>query len=98
MPAIAALNGGARRQGEVRISLMQSGYPRGQQIKGSRHAPDGIVNFFRAVQRHDYIVQVLDDLVRIPLEQEPGAEEGGANVSLSQEPAQAKQVRMHERF
>ncbi len=70
MAAVATLNGGAGRHREVRIPSMQSSYASGQQIESSWHAPNRIVNFRRAIQRHDHIIQALDDLVRIPLDQE----------------------------
>src|ERR1700733_11687634 len=77
---------------------MESGDAGSQQIKGSRNASNGIVSFGRAIQRHDHVVQTIDDLVCMALNEEAGAQESGSNIPSPQEPAETEQVGMHERF
>src|SRR5271156_3360907 len=75
---------------------MQSAYTGGKQIKSSRDSPNLVVNFRRTIQRYDHVVQAVDDLVRIPLNQEPGAQESGANPPCFQKTTQAKEIRVHQ--
>ena len=95
MGVVQSLHGGARRNRELGFPLMERLDSSGQQIEGSRHASNRIVYFGVAIERHDDIVQALDDLVRIAPQQKARTEERGANVPRAQKPAESEQVGVH---
>ena len=88
MAAVAALNGGAAGHREVADSfdaarLRQRPADQRLPARGESHRE------FRGgpSKRHDHVIQAFDDLVRIAFDQQSRAQQGSANLPLSQKTA-----------
>src|SRR3954447_10190351 len=96
MRGVAGLYGAACADGKVRRGCTHGVDAFSEAVEGSRNAADRVMNFRGPIQGYDNFVRAFDYARGIALQQQAGAQDGGAYAASAQQHRKAEQVGVHQ--